>query len=106
MNWKMSASGVVTLLALLIGARELRLLRPGAYLVNCAGGRVIDKAALLAAIDQGSLAGAALDIFSQEPIGDDPVLRRLLGELDSPTVVSQLPKDARGRGGGSPAVQS
>jgi len=33
-------------------------------------------------------------------------LRRLLGELDSPTVVSQLPKDARGRGGGSPAVQS
>jgi D-3-phosphoglycerate dehydrogenase len=61
-----------------IGARELRLLRPSAFLVNCAGGRLIDEAALLAALDQGRLAGAALDVFSQEPIGDDRVLRRLL----------------------------
>lgn len=64
--------------ALLIGARGLRLLRPGAYLVNCVGGRLIDEVALLAALDQGRLAGAALDVFSQEPIGDDPVARRLL----------------------------
>ncbi len=61
-----------------IGARELRLLRPSALLVNCASSRLIDQAALLAALDQGRLAGAALDVFSQEPIGDDRVLRRLL----------------------------
>ncbi len=46
--------------------------------MNCASSRLIDQAALLAALDQGRLAGAALDVFSQEPIGDDRVLRRLL----------------------------
>ena len=46
--------------------------------MNCARGGLIDEAALLAAVDQGRLAGAALDVFSQEPIGDDRVLRRLL----------------------------
>lgn len=61
-----------------IGAREMRLLKSTAYLVNCAGGRVIDEAALLAALEQGRLAGAALDAFSQEPIAGDPVLRCLL----------------------------
>ena len=64
--------------ATLIGARELRLLKPSAYLVNCARGGLIDEAALLAALEQGCLAGAALDVFSQEPIGNDLVLRRLL----------------------------
>lgn len=43
--------------SLLIGTRELRLLKPGAYLVNCADGRLIDEAALLVALDQGCLAG-------------------------------------------------
>jgi D-3-phosphoglycerate dehydrogenase len=65
-------------IAMRIGAREMRLLKSTAYLVNCAGGRVIDEAALLAALDQGRLAAAALDVFSQEPIGDDRVLRLLL----------------------------
>ncbi len=64
--------------AKLIGAQELSLLKPGAYLVNCARGSLIDEPALLAALEQGHLAGVALDVFSQEPIGDDAVLRRLL----------------------------
>jgi D-3-phosphoglycerate dehydrogenase len=64
--------------ALYLGARELRLLRPGVLLVNCAGSSLIDEVALLAALDQDRMAGAALDVFSQEPIGDDLVLRRLL----------------------------
>jgi D-3-phosphoglycerate dehydrogenase len=46
--------------------------------VNCARGGLIDEAALFAALEQDRLAGAALDVFSQEPIGDDAVLRRLL----------------------------
>jgi D-3-phosphoglycerate dehydrogenase / 2-oxoglutarate reductase len=62
----------------LLGFRELRLLKPGAYLVNCARGSLIDEEALLAVLTEGRLAGVALDVFSQEPIGDDAVLRQLL----------------------------
>jgi D-3-phosphoglycerate dehydrogenase / 2-oxoglutarate reductase len=62
----------------LLGVRELRLFKPGAYLVNCARGSLIDEEALLAALIEGRLAGVALDVFSQEPIGDNAVLRQLL----------------------------
>ncbi len=51
----------------LIGAEELAQLQPTARVINCARGGVIDEAALLAALDSGQLAGAALDVFSQEP---------------------------------------
>jgi len=62
----------------LLGARELSLLKPGAYLVNCARGNLVDEQALLAALTEGRIAGVALDVFSQEPIGDDELLRQLL----------------------------
>jgi D-3-phosphoglycerate dehydrogenase / 2-oxoglutarate reductase len=62
----------------LLGTRELQLLKPGAYLVNCARGSLIDEKAMLAALNEGRLAGAALDVFSQEPIGEDTILRQLL----------------------------
>ena len=62
----------------LLGARELHLFNPGAYLVNCARVNLIDEQALLAALTEGRLAGVALDVFSQEPIGGDTVLRQLL----------------------------
>ena len=62
----------------LLGTRELQLLKPGAYLVNCARGSLIDEEALLAALTEGRLVGVALDVFSQEPIGDDSILRQLL----------------------------
>src|SRR5438309_2300371 len=62
----------------LIGARELNLLKPGARLINCARGGLIDEEALLDALNENRLAGVALDVFSQEPVRDDEVLRQLL----------------------------
>ncbi len=62
----------------LIGAHELQLLKPGARLINCARGGLIDEEALLKALKENRLAGAALDVFSQEPIRDDGVLKQLL----------------------------
>jgi D-3-phosphoglycerate dehydrogenase len=58
----------------LIGARELGRLRPGAVLVNCARGGVVDERALCDALASGSLRGAALDVFAAEPPGGSPLL--------------------------------
>ncbi len=52
----------------LITARELALLRPGAFVVNTARGAIIEKAAILAALREGRLAGAGLDVIEDEPL--------------------------------------
>src|SRR5216684_4479125 len=62
----------------LIGAHELNLLKPGARLINCARGDLIDEEALLNAINENRLSGVALDVFSHEPIGDDATMKQLL----------------------------
>jgi phosphoglycerate dehydrogenase-like enzyme len=59
----------------LIGAAEFALMKPDAFLINVARGRVIDRDALREALGAGRLAGAGLDVFWDEPIGpDDPLL--------------------------------
>jgi glycerate dehydrogenase len=55
----------------LIGARQLSLMKPDAYLVNLGRGAVVDEAALADAVDKGRIAGAALDVFSTEPLPED-----------------------------------
>jgi D-3-phosphoglycerate dehydrogenase len=52
----------------LLGTSELAQLPPGALLVNTARGQVVDEAALLATLEQGLLAGAALDVLRDERI--------------------------------------
>ena len=58
----------------LIGAKELALMKPTAYLINTSRGQTVDQAALVAALRSGELAGAALDVLEEEPLPpDDPL---------------------------------
>jgi phosphoglycerate dehydrogenase-like enzyme len=52
----------------LIGSRELALMRPSAYLVNTSRGPIVDQDALIAALTEGRLAGAGLDVYDEEPL--------------------------------------
>ncbi|MBV8170473.1 MAG: phosphoglycerate dehydrogenase [Candidatus Eremiobacteraeota bacterium] len=62
----------------LIGARELALMRSGARIINCARGGLIVEDALLDALDNGHLGGAALDVVRAEPPAADALVWRLL----------------------------
>ena len=60
----------------LVGARELGLMKPTAYLVNISRGPIVDEAALVDVLQRRAIAGAALDTFDVEPLpGDHPLLR-------------------------------
>ena len=59
----------------LIGARELSMVKPAVRIINCARGGLIDEQALAQAIDEGRVAGAALDVFAQEPPKDNPLMK-------------------------------
>lgn len=53
-----------------VGANIFAAMKPTSYLVNLARGGVVDEDAMMAALQQGRIAGAALDVFSQEPLPD------------------------------------
>lgn len=60
----------------LIGAERLAKAKPGIRIINVARGGIVDEAALCDAIDSGQVAGAALDVFSSEPMTESPLFGR------------------------------
>ncbi len=68
----------------LIGARELGLMKPEANLINTARGGIVNESDLKAALESGTIAGAALDCFEQEPVGESHPLAELDNVLLAP----------------------
>lgn len=59
----------------LVGARELALMKPTAFIVNAGRGGIVDEAALAQAVDEDRIGGAALDVYVREPLpADSPLL--------------------------------
>jgi phosphoglycerate dehydrogenase-like enzyme len=71
----------------LIGEKELRSMKRGAYLVNTARGSIVDERALVAVLSEGHLAGAALDAFATEPLPKESPLRRLDNVILTPHMI-------------------
>ncbi|MDP6603200.1 MAG: D-2-hydroxyacid dehydrogenase family protein [Rhodospirillales bacterium] len=68
----------------LIGQREFALMKPTAYLINTSRGPIVDEAALIEALRNRTIAGAALDVFDREPLADDHPLRTLENTVLTP----------------------
>jgi D-3-phosphoglycerate dehydrogenase len=68
----------------LIGAAQLQVMKRSAFLINCARGPIVDEAALVQALKDGSIAGAGLDVFDPEPPKADNPLFGLPNVILSP----------------------
>ena len=72
-----------------IGSSELKLMKPGAYLINTARGPIINEAALVRALSRKQIAGAGLDVFEYEPkVGKE--LRKLSNVVLTPHIGSAV----------------
>lgn len=76
----------------MIAARELALMRPDGYVVNVARGSVIDESALVDALRRGAIAGAALDVFEQEPLPSSSPLWSLPNVILTPHAAGVTPR--------------
>ena len=74
-----------------IGARELRLMKKTAYVINTARGAIIDEAALVRALTKKQIAGAGLDVFEREP-KIDPALKKMSNVVLTPHLGSATPE--------------
>ena len=70
----------------LVGARELAQMKPTALLINTSRGPIVDEAALLAALERGTIAGAGLDVFDTEPLPAGHPLRSAPNSVLTPHI--------------------
>jgi phosphoglycerate dehydrogenase-like enzyme len=70
----------------LVGARELALMKPTAYLVNTSRGPIVIESELIAVLEGGKIGGAALDVFDHEPLPADHPFRHLPNLLATPHI--------------------
>jgi phosphoglycerate dehydrogenase-like enzyme len=70
----------------LVGAAELALMKPAAWLINTSRGPIVDQAALIEALEARRIAGAALDAFDTEPLPTDHPFRKLDNVLATPHI--------------------
>jgi phosphoglycerate dehydrogenase-like enzyme len=70
----------------LVGESELAMMKPSAYLVNTSRGPIVDEAALIRAVAQGSIAGAGIDVYAEEPLPADHPYRTLKNTLLTPHI--------------------
>lgn len=75
----------------LINAETLSWVKPGAVLINAARGPIIDQPALVAALQEGRLGGAAMDVFEDEPLPSDSPLLTMKNVLLSPHNTNSSP---------------
>ena len=90
----------------LIGARELSLMKPSAFLINVSRGAIVDEAALVAALAQKRIAGAALDVYSQEPLAQSGHPMSALYRMDNVILSPHLTFYTAERWPGSPTTRS
>jgi D-3-phosphoglycerate dehydrogenase len=79
LHWRLSADT-----AGLVGRERLALMKPTAFIVNTARGGLVDRDALLDALRTGRIAGAALDVFHEEPLAPDDPLRSMPNVILTP----------------------
>ena len=70
----------------LFSAEQLEVMKPSAFLIDVSRGGVIDHEALLAALEEGQIAGAALDVYPQEPLPEDNPLWKITNLILTPHI--------------------
>ncbi len=70
----------------LIGERELKLMKPTAFLINTARGAIVDENALIKALKEKWIAGAALDVYTEEPLPKNHPLRKIENTILTPHI--------------------
>jgi D-3-phosphoglycerate dehydrogenase / 2-oxoglutarate reductase len=76
--------------AIIVGDKELSLMKPTAYLINTSRGSNVDEESLYKALKEGKIAGAAVDVYTKEPRAEGAEFRSKLGELENVIFSSHL----------------
>ena len=76
----------------IMGTNEFRLMKPTAYFINTARGPLVDEPALITALQNRQIAGAALDVFEDEPLPKNSSLRSMTNVILSPHNANSSPE--------------